>query len=638
MADPRLDSATLSLTGTCAASRITPVTRPNAFRFPRKMTANGAPEAASFCLTDTVLDTMPGAPWWASLTRAALLAGSVLALAGCSTTGSSPQQTEQAQDSPSRLVPGNDYDTHIGDPGDALVDASVVTNSGDPSAPLVMSLDVAAPQKADLWQRARSQFVLELEDRPRLEREKAWFQRNQAYMDRVADRAQLYLHHIVSEVERRDMPGELAMLPVVESAYQPFAYSPARASGIWQFIPSTGRLYGLRYSWWYDGRRDVVESTRAALDYLEKLHAEFSGDWLLALAAYNSGEGNVRKAIRRNLRAGKPIDFWSLQLPRETRSYVPRLLAIAAIVADPAGYGLTLKPIADEPYFAATQLDGQIDLALAADMAEVSLEEMYLLNPGFSRWATDPDGPHRLLLPVHAVSDFELRLAKLPADQRVRWHRHVIKSGDTLGTIAHKYRTSVPALKQANNLRGTTIRKGRSLIVPTASRSLADYRLSADMRRAMRRGIPGSGNKIIYRVRRGDSLWLISRRFGVSVNKLARWNGLSKRSVLRPGKRLVIWRGAAPATTAKPAVTKVATAETRAMASGATVHVVRRGDSLWTIARRYQLSSRSLAEWNRIDANAILQPGQTLSLAPATTNDTEPAKTITSPRKDPGSI
>jgi membrane-bound lytic murein transglycosylase D len=344
-------------------------------------------------------------------------------------------------------------------------------------------------------------------------------------------------------VERRNLPGELAMLPVVESAYQPFAYSPARASGIWQFIPSTGRVYGLRYSWWYDGRRDVVESTRAALDYLEKLHAEFSGDWLLALAAYNSGEGNVRKAINRNLRAGKPTDFWSLKLPRETRSYVPRLLAISAIVSEPAEYGLTLKSIPDEPYFAATTLDGQIDLALAAEMAEVSLEELYLLNPGFSRWATDPEGPHRLLLPVDAVNEFESRLAELPADERVRWHRHVISTGDTLGTIAHKYRTSVTALKQANNLRGTTIRAGHSLIVPVASRQLSDYRLSADMRRSMRRGVPGSGTKIIYRVRTGDNLWVISKRFGVTVNKLVRWNGLSKHSVLRPGKRLIIWRG-----------------------------------------------------------------------------------------------
>lgn len=363
----------------------------------------------------------------------------------------------------------------------------------------------------------------------------------------------------------------------------------------------------------------MVESTRAALDYLEKLHAEFDGDWLLALAAYNSGEGNVRKAVRRNQRAGKPTDFWSLKLPRETRSYVPRLLAIAAIVADPGAHGLALKPIPDTPYFAATELDGQIDLALAADMAKVTLEELYLLNPGFSRWATDPAGPHRLLLPVAAVPDFEQRLADLPADERIRWHRHVIKSGDTLGTIAQKYRTSVAALKQANNLRGTTIREGRSLIVPMASRSLADYRLSADMRRTMRRAIPGSGNKIIYRVRNGDSLWKIAQRFGVSVNKLARWNGLSKRSVLRPGKRLVIYRGVAPAA---PKVTKVATVKKAAIPAGTAVHVVRRGDNLWTIAKRYRLSAAQLAEWNRIAGNALLQPGQTLTLSPAPVGST----------------
>ncbi len=591
------------------------------------MTATGAPEAASLSRIDTRFPAL-----------AALLAGCALALGACSTTGPFPGDTGQARDAGSLLAPGNDYDTLFNDPGDAVVDASVPVYDDKPSAPFARSLDVASPQKADLWHRVRTRFVLDLEDRPRLTREAEWYQRNQQYMDRVSDRARLYLHHIVTEVERRDLPGELAMLPVVESAYQPFAYSPARASGIWQFIPSTGRLYGLRYSWWYDGRRDVVESTRAALDYLEKLHAEFSGDWLLALAAYNSGEGNVRKAIRRNRRAGKPIDFWSLQLPRETRSYVPRLLAVSAIVANPDHYGLTLKPIPDDPYFAATQLDGQIDLALAAEMAKVSLEELYLLNPGFSRWATDPDGPHRLLLPVSSVPDFEQRLAELPADQRIRWHRHVIKSGDTLGTIAGKYRTSVSALKQANNLRGTTIRKGRSLMVPMASRSLADYRLSADMRRSMRRRIPGSGNKIIYRVRRGDSLWVISRRFGVSVNKLARWNGLAKRSVLRPGKRLVIWRGTAPVEAITPKATKIAAREGAGIPAGASVHVVRRGDNLWTIARRYRLSARDLVEWNRLDGDALLQPGQTLTLAPAKARATEPPAAPNGASEDPDSI
>jgi membrane-bound lytic murein transglycosylase D len=594
------------------------------------MTATGALEAAYHGADES---PAPADGRGRARAAAALLA-STLTLTACASIG---LQSEEAQ-APAHAaamaatVPGGDHDARIVDAGDGVVDAAAGAEPWTRGTP---SIDVAPPTKADLWHRSRTRFVLERENRPRLKREIAWFARNQAYMDRVSERARLYLHHIVTEVERRNLPGELAMLPVVESAYQPFAYSHARASGIWQFIPSTGRLYGLRYSWWYDGRRDVVESTRAALDYLEKLHGEFDGDWLLALAAYNSGEGNVRKAVRRNKRAGKPTDFWSLKLPRETRSYVPRLLAVSAIVADPGAHGLALKPIPDAPYFAATEIDGQIDLALAAEMAKVSLEELYLLNPGFSRWATDPDGPHRLLLPIDTVPAFEQRLADLPADERIRWHRHVIRGGDTLGTIARKYRTSVAALKQANNLRGTTIRAGRSLIVPMASRSLADYRLSADMRRTMRRAVPGSGTKIVYRVRRGDSLWKIGQRFGVSVNKIARWNGLSKRSVLRPGKRLVIYRGKAPAA---PKVTKVAAVERPDIPAGVSVHVVRRGDNLWTIAKRYRLSARKLAEWNRITGNALLQPGQTLTLSPAPTGSAPAAESGSTEQGDPGSI
>ncbi len=595
------------------------------------MKAIGALEAASHQADETHAPADGGRGRGRGCAAAALLA-STLTLTACSSMGPQTEEAQPPAETMAASVPGGDHDAQIVDAGDGVVDAAAGAESWTRGIP---SIDVAPPTRADLWHRSRTRFVLERESRPRLKREIAWFARNQAYMDRVSDRARLYLHHIVTEVERRNLPGELAMLPVVESAYQPFAYSHARASGIWQFIPSTGRMYGLRYSWWYDGRRDVVESTRAALDYLEKLHAEFDGDWLLALAAYNSGEGNVRKAVRRNQRAGKPTDFWNLKLPRETRSYVPRLLAISAIVEDPGAHGLALKPIPDEPYFAATEIDGQIDLALAAEMAKVSLEELYLLNPGFSRWATDPDGPHRLLLPIDTVPAFEQRLADLPANERIRWHRHVIRGGDTLGTIARKYRTSVAALKQANNLRGTTIRKGRSLIVPMASRSLADYRLSADMRRTMRRAVPGSGTKIVYRVRSGDSLWKIAQRFGVSVNKIARWNGLSKRRVLRPGKRLVIYRGKAPAA-AK--VTKVVAVERPDIPAGASVHVVRRGDNLWTIAKRYRLSARQLAEWNRITGNALLQPGQTLTLSPAPTESTPAAESGKAEGGNPGSI
>lgn len=228
----------------------------------------------------------------------------------------------------------------------------------------------------------------------------AWYARHQAYLDRVAERATPYLFHIVEEIERRGMPMELALLPIVESAFHPFAYSRSHASGIWQFIPGTGRNYGLKQNWWYDGRRDIVAATDAALRYLDKLNKEFHGNWLHALAAYNTGERNVGRAIKRNRKAGKQTDFWSLRLPRETRGYVPSLLAVAELLAEPEKYGITWQTIENKPYFTQVDIGGQLDLATAAGLADLSMDDLYTLNPAFNRWATAPDGPHHLLVPV----------------------------------------------------------------------------------------------------------------------------------------------------------------------------------------------------------------------------------------------
>ena len=221
----------------------------------------------------------------------------------------------------------------------------------------------------DLWARIRSGFRLPSPDNPAVDAEVDWFVRNQGFIERTINRAQPYLYHIVEQVEARDVPSEIALLPVVESAFQPFAYSPARAAGIWQFIPETGRRFGLRQSWWYDGRRDVIASTRAALDYLTALQEQFGGDWLLAIAAYNCGEGNVARAIQENQRRGLPTDFWSLPLPDETRSYVPRLLAFSRVVSDPGAYGLQLASIPNAPYITRVSIDGPIDLNVAAGVA-----------------------------------------------------------------------------------------------------------------------------------------------------------------------------------------------------------------------------------------------------------------------------
>lgn len=477
--------------------------------------------------------------------------------------------------------------------------------------PAVVEVDAEPEAIADVWDRIRSRLGFDLEDqvRRRTRSEIEWFQRNQEYLDRMADRARFYLPYIVREVEKRGLPSELALLPVVESAFQPFAYSPAGAAGIWQFMPGTGRVFGLKQNWWYDGRRDIVESTDAALNYLQRLSADFDGDWLLAIAAYNWGEGNVQRAIRRNRRAGKSADFWSIRLPRETRGYVPRLLALAAIVEDPQHFGLNLAAIDEEPYFEVVNMDSQIDLAHAAELADISLEEIYLLNPGFNRWATDPDGPHRLLLPRDRVGKFEEGLAKMSPEDRVAYRRHEIAGGESLIVIAQRYRTSVKTIQTINGIKDSRIRAGDSLMVPVASRAFEDYKLSHDIRRALARAnrIPSDGIKVTYRVRNGDSLWTIARRHEVRVRDLARWNGISARSVIRPGQKLVIWKRKPYGAT----VTAAALPRQHESPDGAdSAYIVIRGDTLSHIARWHRTSVDKLASLNGIEPDQVLYPGQ----------------------------
>ncbi len=468
-------------------------------------------------------------------------------------------------------------------------------------------------QETDLWKRIGSGLTLTRDISEKTTASKlAWFARNQAYLDRVSGRAEPYLYYIVEELEKRNMPLDLALLPIVESAYNPFAYSRSRASGIWQFMPGTGRIYGLKQNWWYDGRRDIVAATGAALNYLQKLHQEFNGDWLLALAAYNSGEGNVNKAIRRNKKVGKPTDFFSLRLPRETRGYVPSLLAVAEIVSNPGKYNITLKAIANTRYFKQVDIDSQIDLATAGDLSELSIEELYTLNPGFNRWATDPEGPHRLLIPVDKVTAFENKLATLSSDERIKWQQHKIKKGESLGLIATQYRTDVSTLKQVNRLRSNTILTGRSLLIPTAQKPLKHYSLSLDSRRYKGLKRSGDGQRYVYTIKRGDNLWDIGRHYGISVKQLCAWNGLSSRSILRPGKKLEIWVEEETGQTAK--VVHVVTSKT---SNGNPQHIsytILDGDSLWLISQRFGVSVKQIKKWNSLAKNRYIKPGQVLDI------------------------
>jgi membrane-bound lytic murein transglycosylase D len=485
---------------------------------------------------------------------------------------------------------------------------SVSTDTTTSSAPAPAVTLPAAPD--NVWERIRLGMALPAAQHPRIERELEWFKRNPEYMARVSDRAQNYLYYIAEEVERRNIPMEIALLPIVESAFQPFAYSHGRASGIWQFIPGTGRLYGLKINWWYDGRRDVYASTLAALDYLEKLHKDFNGDWMLALAAYNAGEGNVGKAIKRNRNANKPTDFFSLKLPKETRMYVPRLLAVAEIVKNAHRHNITLAPVPNQPHFEKVDINGQIDLALAAEMADIPLEDLYRLNPGFNRWATSPSGPHYLLLPVDMVDSFNEKLAALPEDKRMRWVRHRIKSGETIGGIARRYHTTVALLRKSNNLSGNTIRAGKYLTVPVASKRLTRYSLSADERRTAKQHTPRKGTKVIYLTRQGDTLWDIANSHGVSVRQLASWNGMAPRDTLRENQKLVIWTSTGKQVAAAGNRPRPSTQQ----AMQTVRYTVRKGDSLSRIAARFRVTIAQLRQWNGLSRVAYLQPGQKLKL------------------------
>ncbi|WP_341501607.1 LysM peptidoglycan-binding domain-containing protein [Gallaecimonas sp. GXIMD4217] len=465
-----------------------------------------------------------------------------------------------------------------------------------PDEPASSEVDVlteekpATPQDAEnVWLRIRDQFTLEYDaDQKRIAVQKAWFEKHPKYIERVSQRAEPFLHLIVCKLEEAGLPLELALLPIVESAFDPFAYSHGRASGMWQFISGTGKRFGMPQDWWYDGRRDVLASTEGAIAYLQYLNKMFDGDWLHALAAYNSGEGRVMRAIKYNKKKGKDTSFWSLKLPKETRAYVPRLLALVELLKDDSRLALW-TPVANSPRLAAVEVKQQLDLSVAAELAGLELKKLHALNPGFNRWATSPDRSHRLLLPVDKAEAFETKLAALPKEKRLRWARHQVKSGDSLIKIAKRYDTQVAVLRQANNINGNLIRVGQQLMVPLSSQALEGG--LPGMARANRR------QPIKHRVVAGDTLWDIARKYKVSVKQLTKWNRLSGKP-LQLNQKLVVWLDGDSA-------------------KGITRNVnykVRKGDSLSRIASKFNVKVADLVKWNQLDTGSYLQPGQVLKL------------------------
>jgi membrane-bound lytic murein transglycosylase D len=422
-------------------------------------------------------------------------------------------------------------------------------------------------------------------------------------MQRVTERAKRYGWHIQQQLKQRNMPAEIALLPIVESAYDPFAYSHGRAAGLWQFVPATGKHFGLKQDWWYDGRRDILDSTAAALDFLQHLNRRFKGDWLLALAAYNSGEGTVAKAQRKNRRKGKPVGFWDLELPQETRDYVPKLIALKQLVEAPAAYGIALETVPNRPFFEVVDTGAQIDLAVAADLAGIELDTLYRLNPGFNQWATSPDGPHRLLIPVDQADSFRQAVIELAPEKRLQWIRHKVKKGETLSHISRHYHTTVEALKTANNLSNSSIRVGKYLMVPISSQGQDSYRLSARQRLKRKQNSTRKGYKTQHRVGNGDTFWDLSKQYKVSVRKLAAWNGMAPGDPLRVGQKLVVWVNQPSSATHHPG------------SQARTIHyTVRKGDSLARISSRFKVTVTDLRKWNALHKGRYLQPGQRLKL------------------------
>lgn len=456
-----------------------------------------------------------------------------------------------------------------------------------------------APVFDDVWERIRYQLSIEVPQNRPVVTERNYYGKHQAYLDRISKRAAPYLHYIVEEIEKREMPVEIALLPIVESAFDPFGYSNRSASGIWQFMPQTGERFDLKQNWWYDGRRDIVQSTRAALDYLSYLHKILEGDWLNAIAAYNSGEGRLLRAIKKNRKKHLPTDFWSLDLPKETTSYVPKLLALSDLLKRQDEFGLKWQPIINAQVVEAVDVGSQIDLAFAAEMADISLTELYRLNPGFNRWATDPNGPYFLLLPTESVDKFKQQLAKTELKDRLRWQQYQVAHGDSLSVIANKFATTTGAIKSLNKLKSNTIRLGQKLLVPLSDGAINSEHLPQKVRMAVNKN---SQKKLSHKVKSGDTLWDISREYDVTMSELAKWNKLEKNAVLRLGQKLTVYKN-----TPAPKTALVST-------NRSITYKVRRGDSLARIASKFNLTVNEIIKWNNLKGQKYLQPGQKLKL------------------------
>ena len=388
----------------------------------------------------------------------------------------------------------------------------------------------------DLWQRIRAGFAMTDLTGPLVDEKTAWYVARPEYLKRTFDRSRRYLFHIVEEIEKRGMPTELALLPMVESSFNPMAYSRAHASGLWQFIPGTGKRYDLAQNWWYDGRRDIVASTSAALDYLNDIY-EMHGDWHLALASYNWGENAVARALEKNRVAKLPLDYSSINMPLETRHYVPKLQALKNIVANPGLFGIDLDPIPNEAYFATVQKTRDVDVRLAAKLAEMPVEGFIALNPGFSRPVIRADLTPRIVLPADRVALFHENLSKYDEKSLVSWQTYQPKKGDTLESIAKRFGVGVAQLREVNGITARTRGMPTTLVVPAANGASPANLGRLPIMYAPPIPLRSNPRTLTHTVKTGETLASIARKYQVSMDDLRRWNSIGR---LQAGQKLTV--------------------------------------------------------------------------------------------------
>ena len=452
---------------------------------------------------------------------------------------------------------------------------------------------VNAQSTHNVWDALRDQFSLSHEvTRPEVQTQIRWLVAHPSYLQKLARQSEPYIYHVVTEIKNRRLPGELALIPMIESSYDPFAYSGVGAAGLWQLMPGTGTDLGLKQDWWYDGRRSIGPSTNAALTYLSYLHNFFNGDWVLAFAAYDSGEGSLARVIKNSGLTGGHVSFWSLNVPQETRAYIPRLLALAEVIQNPQRYSVQLPDIPHAPYFEEVNIGSQIDLNHAAKLAGISYRELLKLNPGFNRWATAPYRPYKLLIPADKVEDFSRNLANVPEDQRVSWTRHKVSAGDNLVLIAQKYHTTVNLIKELNQLKSSSVKKGQFVLIPSSKNTTVTSQTNTPPSTPTQHFIATKQYKVVHIVQKNESFQQIQQKYGVTAQDIQSWNHLIAQKPLSPGQQLIIWRQSRPTGT----------------------YIVKSGDSLNVIAKRNNTDPRTLLKLNPGINNKPLRPGQKITL------------------------